>query len=178
MSEQSRRKILKSIAAGGGAFIAGKSLPSTWIKPVVDSVVLPAHAQTSTCTIDITWIITVTGGTVNYSEDSTYGYEITYYPGGGNAVAPLNVHYSSSVNRTESISLPPGQYLVGAGAGAMVSDPVTATGHTTISCCTASMPLGGTWTANNSNTDTGDGDTVLVTIGADGTCKITPGSPM
>lgn len=49
MSEQNenRRKLLKSIAAGSGAVIAGKSLPESWSKPVVDSVMLPAHAQTS-----------------------------------------------------------------------------------------------------------------------------------
>ena len=47
MSDQSRRKLLKSIAAGSGAVIAGKSLPEKWVKPAVDSVLLPAHAQTS-----------------------------------------------------------------------------------------------------------------------------------
>lgn len=43
----SRRKLLKSIAAGSGAIIAGKSLPEKWSRPVVDSVLLPAHALTS-----------------------------------------------------------------------------------------------------------------------------------
>jgi hypothetical protein len=50
MSEQkmkARRKLLKGMAAGGGAVIAGKSLPDNWGRPVVDSVMLPAHAQTS-----------------------------------------------------------------------------------------------------------------------------------
>lgn len=46
-SSESRRKLLKSIAAGSGAVIAGKSLPETWSRPVVDSVILPSHAQTS-----------------------------------------------------------------------------------------------------------------------------------
>jgi hypothetical protein len=46
-SSESRRKLLKSIAAGGGAVIAGKSLPESWSRPVVDSVILPAHAVTS-----------------------------------------------------------------------------------------------------------------------------------
>ena len=47
MSDQSRRKLLKSIAAGSGAIVAGKNLPESWSRPVVDSVMLPAHAQTS-----------------------------------------------------------------------------------------------------------------------------------
>ncbi|MFW2439674.1 MAG: hypothetical protein ACN4GR_09910, partial [Arenicellales bacterium] len=34
-------------AAGSGAVIAGKNLPENWAKPVVDSVLLPAHAATS-----------------------------------------------------------------------------------------------------------------------------------
>jgi hypothetical protein len=46
-SSESRRKLLKSIAAGTGVVVAGKSLPENWTKPVVDSVMLPAHAQTS-----------------------------------------------------------------------------------------------------------------------------------
>ena len=46
-SNESRRKLLKTIAAGSGAVIAGKSLPENWSRPVVDSVMLPAHAQTS-----------------------------------------------------------------------------------------------------------------------------------
>lgn len=46
-SAQSRRKVLKSIAVGGGAVVTGKSLPNDWSKPVVESVLLPAHAETS-----------------------------------------------------------------------------------------------------------------------------------
>jgi hypothetical protein len=49
-SNESRRKLLKSIAAGSGAIVAGKSLPESWSKPVLDSVMLPAHAQTSNLT--------------------------------------------------------------------------------------------------------------------------------
>ena len=54
-NKQSRRKMLKSMAVGGGAVVAGKSLPDQWAKPMVDSVLLPTHAQTSpielTCTL-------------------------------------------------------------------------------------------------------------------------------
>ena len=46
-SSTSRRKLLKSIAAGSGAIVVGKSLPDSWSRPVVDSVMLPAHARTS-----------------------------------------------------------------------------------------------------------------------------------
>ena len=46
-SSESRRKLLKSIAVGSGAIVAGKSLPDSWRRPVVDSVMLPAHARVS-----------------------------------------------------------------------------------------------------------------------------------
>lgn len=66
-SSESRRKLLKSIAAGSGAIVAGKSLPESWSRPVVDSVMLPAHAQTSliSCSPDPLTVVSnePTGGT-------------------------------------------------------------------------------------------------------------------
>ena len=61
-SNESRRKLLKSIAAASGAVVAGKNLPESWKRPVVDSVVLPAHALTSPCTIAGTYCAFVGGG--------------------------------------------------------------------------------------------------------------------
>ncbi len=43
-AEQQRRKALKSMLAGGA--VAG-SLPGQWVKPIVESVTLPAHASTT-----------------------------------------------------------------------------------------------------------------------------------
>lgn len=40
-----RRQLLKALAGAGGVFAAGKSLPEKWMRPVVDAVLLPAHAQ-------------------------------------------------------------------------------------------------------------------------------------
>ncbi len=62
-SNDSRRKLLKSLAAGSGAVVAGKSLPESWSKPIVDTVVLSVHAETSP------------GATVAYSQ--TQGFENT-----------------------------------------------------------------------------------------------------
>ena len=47
MSDQSKREILKSIAVGSGAILVGKSLPEGWMRPIVDSVILPSHANTT-----------------------------------------------------------------------------------------------------------------------------------
>ena len=54
---QGRRKLLKSIALSGGAIAVAKTLPESWTKPVIESVMLPAHGvgttgvqTTSVCT--------------------------------------------------------------------------------------------------------------------------------
>ena len=76
-SNDSRRKLLKSIAAGSGAIVAGKSLPESWSRPVVDSVMLPAHAQTSPgCSTEYAGSYRVTGpgdvtGTITRCDDVT-----------------------------------------------------------------------------------------------------------
>ncbi|HSH41550.1 MAG TPA: hypothetical protein VK973_05420 [Arenicellales bacterium] len=42
-----RRRVLRSLAAGGGILTSAHVLPETWVAPIVDSVVLPIHAQMS-----------------------------------------------------------------------------------------------------------------------------------
>ena len=50
----SRRELLRSIAVGSGAIVTGRHLPENWTKPIVDSVILPAHAQISpSCSDDL-----------------------------------------------------------------------------------------------------------------------------
>ena len=46
-TNETRRRLHKALVASTGAVVLGKTLPESWIKPVVDSVVLPAHAGTS-----------------------------------------------------------------------------------------------------------------------------------
>lgn len=47
-----RRKLLRSVVAGGGVLAAGRLLPDNWARPVVQSVILPAHGQTSPVSFD------------------------------------------------------------------------------------------------------------------------------
>jgi len=76
-----RRKVLKRLAVAGGAIVAGKSMPDQWLKPVVDSVLMPAHAQATGGTIAANWVIgddapgSTTGipvGVTNTSNDFLY----------------------------------------------------------------------------------------------------------
>lgn len=46
-----RRKLLTVIGVGT---VASLAVPAKWSKPIIDSVVLPAHAQTSICVTDTT----------------------------------------------------------------------------------------------------------------------------
>ena len=90
---QGRRKLLKSIALGGGAIAVGKTLPESWTKPVIDSVMLPAHGVasvvgtysgamwlpeiTSTGTLTITAEVCVVG-----NDDGSYDAKAAIYEGG------------------------------------------------------------------------------------------------
>ncbi|WP_446011803.1 hypothetical protein [Candidatus Electrothrix sp.] len=42
-----RRKTMKTLAVGVGALAGSSVLPDKWVKPVIQGIVLPAHAQTS-----------------------------------------------------------------------------------------------------------------------------------
>ena len=46
--EQGRREVLKGgVVVGGAAVAAALSLPKKWTRPLVEAVIVPAHAQTS-----------------------------------------------------------------------------------------------------------------------------------
>lgn len=42
-----RRSVLKKMVVGGGVAATAKMMPDEWQKPVVESVILPAHAGVS-----------------------------------------------------------------------------------------------------------------------------------
>lgn len=82
-----RRRLLKVLASGSGAVVGMKTLPAHWTQPVLDTVALPAHAQTSpeglslTCSIDNiqsdngfpatpTLVVTVSGAVVGNGDPS------------------------------------------------------------------------------------------------------------
>ena len=46
-NSEDRRSKLKQILTGGGVIAGGAAIPNQWSRAVVESVVLPAHAQTT-----------------------------------------------------------------------------------------------------------------------------------
>ncbi len=45
--QQTRRRIIKTLAAGAGAAVWHSAIPDRWVTPIIESIALLAHAQTS-----------------------------------------------------------------------------------------------------------------------------------
>lgn len=73
---RARRLVLKSIVAGGSVTTAARSLPEQWTRPVTDSVVMPAHAQTSPGLADLTCRVE------SYASDPPPEADIDFDPSG------------------------------------------------------------------------------------------------
>lgn len=165
-NDTARRKILLGL---GGGVVGATQLPKTWSKPIINSVLLPAHAQTSLCTIDINFVVNAPGGSL----DGSYNYTLSIFPS-NELVEEISVPYTNSLNDSYSIIVAPGQYVIDTGSGAANNGNSPASGLITISCCSASEDFGGIWIANPDGGNGSDG-IILITIGADGTCQIDPG---
>jgi len=60
MTNNNRRKVLRSAGLSIGTVAATQMVPSKWTKPIIESVILPAHAQTSAaCDLD-TLVVSIT----------------------------------------------------------------------------------------------------------------------
>jgi len=54
MTDKTKRKLVKSLATGGGIIATG-AVPGNWTRPVIDSVILPVHARSSVQIPEGTW---------------------------------------------------------------------------------------------------------------------------
>ena len=102
----SRRKLLKTLAAGGGVAVTGGSLPQSWTKPVVNSVLLPVHAVT-----------TCAGQTCNSRFSGTGDYDGDNAEGAG-YYGSLNINETCE-NPTEVINLTVPARIIPSGASGM-----------------------------------------------------------
>ena len=91
-----RRRLLGSLAGGGavGAFLIG-GLPEKWVKPVINSVVAPAHAQTSV-------ILDLTCEVETFSLESGFG---VFTPAAGPVSGGDTVDFDSSFPNAVSVTL-------------------------------------------------------------------------
>lgn len=85
-----RRRLLKNLASGAGAATVAQSLPEDWTRPVVDSVLLPAHA-------------TATGG-ITLAAQITYS-DSSFDPGTYNGIS------GSEATRTYTVFVDPPQAI-------------------------------------------------------------------
>jgi hypothetical protein len=78
--EVSRRDALKALAAASGALVASGMLPKSWTSPVVETGIVPAHAQSTACFEQVDLV-------VDQCLDSTcppgaaFGIHVYYSPG-------------------------------------------------------------------------------------------------
>ena len=75
--DRSRRKVLKTLATGG-TLAGALALTGKWSRPVVDTVILPAHAQATNATTG-TPPVTTTSGACSPRLDSAY-YTVSWDP--------------------------------------------------------------------------------------------------
>ncbi len=156
-----RRKLLKALSLGGAA--AATQLPAKWTKPIVESVSLPAHAQTTDpCTIQVVFRMTVAGGSgsggfVVYDESRCYA---PYDPWEGDA----------PFDRTFEIHLPRGSTYYFAGGGEASSEGPNSM-YLEVSCCNGDdEPEITSWTIPSGSIN--DGMNFMIEIGPDGSCSL------
>lgn len=99
-----RRDSLRWILAGSALGTTAAALPAKWARPVVDTVVLPAHAQTSACTI---------AGVYCYVESNNDTVEITIGADGSVNVVFANEHGTwDSTQTNDSVPVTGGHFSV------------------------------------------------------------------
>ncbi|MGH1542669.1 MAG: hypothetical protein ACRBHB_19775 [Arenicella sp.] len=79
---KARRKVLTTFAIGGGV-VAASQAPHKWVKPVLNSVILPAHAQTSVTAPSVNQTFNTVGAASFTVPDGITSLQISISGGGG-----------------------------------------------------------------------------------------------
>ena len=164
----SRRRLLKALSLGGAAAGLGQVLPERWVRPIVNSVVLPAHAQLSPGQQVVTFsscslsnaTYNGTSGTTNqvsvniaYFVSSNFGLDLTnistiditftFQPSGTTATPGFAGTTDAAGNGSGSVP-PPAPISAPAGQTA-VSMTITGAqnigGASVVPCTTAQVPI-------------------------------------
>lgn len=139
-SGAARRRLLRAIG-GSGSVAVGAIMTSQWQKPVIEAVILPAHAQTS---IEPVANCPITVNVGSFSQSSPQAYTLSVYVSNGSGTTVMNELISSgfaSVSLSGSSTFPVGAY----GAGMAFSRGASANyGFAyTASCCSATLNANG-----------------------------------
>ena len=106
-----RRKLIKSAVAGGVVVTAAELMPTNWTKPVIQSVVLPAHAATTM----LTYTVTVTNNTM--AQHLTPAVVVVH--GGTYAPPGVGVMASAGLKTLAEIGMADGYIAESTAAGGM-----------------------------------------------------------
>lgn len=133
-----RRKLVRALGGAGGAILAG-GMVGAWRKPVVESVILPAHAQTSGCR-DVGWTVSVefpfSTGNINIQMWSDTSITNSVFNGVGSASLSL----STTLNTGSAV--PFGALLFWTNAA--MASVGTLTMDLTVTCCNNTYVTGTT----------------------------------
>lgn len=157
-----RRTLLKALTLCGSAATVTK-LPTTWSRPVIESIALPAHAQlTGLCTIQVNFSMELEGNWTGSGGAFLFDSSECYLE--FNSAGPFDRSFSFP-------ELGPGTYYFTAGGGFGGSSGAGAL-LLELVCCDRDERR----TASDSG-DGGDGDgmDVMITIRDDGTCDMRSG---
>jgi len=132
-----RRRLLRAVA-GSGVAVLGGLLTTRWHKPVIESVILPAHAAVSPVTpvsCPVTMVASVTPGT----SSAAYGASVLLSGTGGPIL--LAQANTTGVNTTISgiTTLPPGAYSA---FFSYTGDGLPWTYSMEVSCCSDASATG------------------------------------
>jgi hypothetical protein len=128
-SRNARRSALKTLLVGGGIVTTSKGLPEAWTRPVVDAVMLPAHAQTSACEISARSVFE------DENERSIGIFDESGDRVGGDCCAsPLEVNLDA---------LPPGIYIISMGIDSESPVETTLTVTTCSETCAVTREIQG-----------------------------------
>ncbi len=144
---QGRRTALRKLLVGAGALTAYQMLPTKWTRPVIDQIVLPAHAGTSGISLNDPCDLAVTKGTTGSSSvtvrvdglvtppTANLPVAIVADPVGGNG-PPVTVNTTTAADGTYGATI-----TVNGGPGiTSVNVVTTVTGVDGSASCTATVP--------------------------------------
>ena len=97
-NNSSRRPFIKKTIAVGIVPLIGSALPAQWTKPIVNTIILPAHAQTSVTSIVFT-SSPVCGTSQDLQQDISVSAQVLSNPGAG-----VDVTFTVTCNATPSTS--------------------------------------------------------------------------